>query len=375
MTVAFYAPLKPITSPRPSGDRLIGRLFKRALETAGYETEIVSTFRSYDKNGDAARQERIKEIGQKLAQRLIKKLRNHPPDFWFTYHLYRKAPDWIGPTVSQELGIPYVVAEASFAPSQANGAWADGHKAVQQTLTHVSLAIGSTAHDEACLLPELGPASHYCRIKPFLNTAPFNDVDKLRQKARATLVTSKNIPDNVPILLCVAMMRPGVKFQSYQVLADALLLCRDHPWHLLVVGDGPESQAVKQMFNDTHDRISWLGAKNAEDIVPLYAASDVFVWPSVRESPGMVFLEAQASGLPVIGGNGGSVADVITHGEGGFLAEKGDAVDYANNLKMLLDDPSLRQKMGQAARLYVRENHTIEIAARDIKAGLSQVLS
>ena len=43
------------------------------------------------------------------------------PELWFTYHLYHKAPDWLGPRIAGALGIPYVVAEASFAPKQAGG--------------------------------------------------------------------------------------------------------------------------------------------------------------------------------------------------------------------------------------------------------------
>ena len=55
-------------------------------------------------------------------------------ELWFTYHLYYKAPDWLGPAVSRALGIPYVVAEASHAAKREGGAWDVGHRAVAEAL-------------------------------------------------------------------------------------------------------------------------------------------------------------------------------------------------------------------------------------------------
>jgi len=373
MTVAFYAPLKPISSPNPSGDRLIGRMLKKALEFAGYDVNVVSAFRSYDGKGDLNRQSRIKAIGQKKAQRLVKQLRHQPPEFWFTYHLYRKAPDWIGPVVCRELGIPYVVAEASFAPSQAQGKWTVGHHAVAEALSQVNLAVGTTAADEPCLLPQLGPDTRYRRLKPFIDLAPFKDAAASRQGARAALIAENPISDTVPWLLTIAMMRPGVKFESYQVLADALKRCKHLPWHLLVAGDGPEQEAVRNLFKDIDDRIVWLGHTSTDETMALYAACDVFAWPSVRESPGMVFLEAQASGLPVVGGNGGSVSDVIEHGCGGFLAEIRNAEDFASHIRSLLTNEAQRRKMGQSAIAFVKSNHSLEIAAGVLKDELSEL--
>ena len=57
-------------------------------------------------------------VGNRLAQRFIHRCTQEPvrrPDLWFTYHLYYKAPDWLGPRVAEALSIPYVVAEASVA--------------------------------------------------------------------------------------------------------------------------------------------------------------------------------------------------------------------------------------------------------------------
>ena len=136
MRIAFYAPLKPPTHVTPSGDRRVAGLLMDALERVADHVELVSTFRSFDADGDAARQEALRAQGQALAERLVAQWRAGPaalrPDLWFTYHVYYKAPDWLGPAVSAALGIPYVIAEASYAQKRASGPWAIGHEAAAE---------------------------------------------------------------------------------------------------------------------------------------------------------------------------------------------------------------------------------------------------
>src|ERR1700720_1430254 len=127
--IAFYAPLKPPDHEVPSGDRRVARLFLDALRLAGHDPFTVSRLRSFDAVGEEAHQRQIAARGQEIAGELIAQWRAQPqtaPDLWFTYHLYYKAPDWIGPAVCEALDIPYVVAEASVAMKRATGPWAGG---------------------------------------------------------------------------------------------------------------------------------------------------------------------------------------------------------------------------------------------------------
>ena len=135
MRIAFYAPLKPPDHPVPSGDRQVAQLFLKALRLAGHEPVLASRFRSFEGRGDGQRQARLAVLGRRLADRSLRRYRQTPmaaPELWFTYHLYHKAPDWLGPRISTALEIPYVVAEASFAPKQAGGPWMIGHRAAEQ---------------------------------------------------------------------------------------------------------------------------------------------------------------------------------------------------------------------------------------------------
>ena len=149
MKIAFYAPLKAPDHPVPSGDRLIAGLLVRALERAGHEVALASRLRAFDGAGDRGRQRRLARIGRAEAQRLLDGWIGSPraPRCWFTYHLYHKAPDWIGPRVSARLGIPYVVAEASYAPKQARGAWRHGHRAVAVALARAVRVIALNPDD------------------------------------------------------------------------------------------------------------------------------------------------------------------------------------------------------------------------------------
>ncbi len=366
MKIAFYAPLKSPRSPVPSGDRLIGRLLMRALSMAGHEVHLAAQLRTYDRHGDRYRQQRLAAIGTKMARRLVRRYQiGHPPDIWFTYHLYHKAPDALGPQVSKALNIPYVVAECSHAPKQTGGPWADGHRAVVAAVAQADRVIGLNRADEACIRPLLAEEARYVTLKPFLDAAPFLAAGQRREECRHRLRRHHDLDPETPLLLSVAMMRSGDKVQSYGLLARALDQLCDLNWHLLIAGDGPEAAVVGEAFAalDRAGRISWLGRQAPESLPELYAAADVFVWPAVKESPGMCFLEAQAAGVPVIGSTGGGVPDVVEHERTGLLARHLDGDDFAASLRMMLERLP-RQAMGRAAAGHVRRHHDLPAASR-----------
>src|SRR3546814_641376 len=134
------------------------------------------------------------------------------------YHLYYKAPDWIGPKVARALRIPYVVAEASVAYKRASGPWAASHRAVLEALGQAAAVISLNPLD-AKLIPD---PSTLRPLKPFIDTAPYDAVRPLRDDYRAVLASEQQLDPDLPWLLAAAMMRPGAKLKSYQILAQAL---------------------------------------------------------------------------------------------------------------------------------------------------------
>ncbi|MDB5359313.1 MAG: glycosyl transferase family 1 [Rhodospirillales bacterium] len=359
MRVGFYAPLKPPDHPVPSGDRLMARLLIDALRLGGHEIRIMSRFRSRDGAGDPARQARLATLGRRLADRIP---RAASPDLWFTYHLYHKAPDLIGPAVADRLGIPYVVAEASFAPKQADGPWAAGHAAVAAAVARADAVIGLNPADAACVRPLLADPDRYHALPAFLDTAPFEAARAGRDRIRSALARAHDIDPDVPWLITVAMMRPGDKLASYRLLGQALARLADRPWRLLVVGDGSARGAVVEALAPLGRRVRWLGA--LDRIAEPVAAADLLVWPAVREAWGMALLEAEAAGLPVVAGRVGGVPSIVVDGETGLLTPDGDAAALADAVASLLDDPDRRRTMGRAAADYIARTHGLPAAAR-----------
>src|SRR3546814_2161999 len=78
MRIAFYAPLKPPTHPNPSGDRQMARMLVQALRHAGHEVHLASRFRSREAAGNEARLQRLQRVGEKLAERLIRRYQALP---------------------------------------------------------------------------------------------------------------------------------------------------------------------------------------------------------------------------------------------------------------------------------------------------------
>jgi glycosyltransferase involved in cell wall biosynthesis len=363
MQIAFYAPLKPPDHPVASGDRTMARMLVAALEHAGHDVTLASHFRSYD-GGDPKRQARVREEGRKLAHRYLRKLDKSggpKPDLWFTYHLYHKAPDWLGPLVAGRLRIPYVVAEASYAPKQEGGPWQLGHEAVAEALRRADLVLQPNPADAECVLPLLAAPERLVPLTPFIDTAPFRLVE--RSGARATIAETFSLEPDVPWLLCVAMMREDQKLVSYQCLAEALTLVTEIEWRLLIVGAGPASEAVRTAFAPLGKRVRFAGSVPSDDLKQFYRAADLYVWPAIKEAFGMALIEAQAAGLPVIAGRSGGVPAVVADGETGLLPPEGDRAAFADAVGSLLEDTERRHAMSAAAMRRAETKHDIAVAA------------
>ena len=371
MRIAFYAPMKAPDDPRPSGDRTVARGLIAALRLAGHEVTVASRLRSWDA-GDEERQARLGRLAGRLAERMERRSGGKAPfDLWLTYHLYHKAPDWLGPRLSKAWDIPYVVAEASLAGKQRGGRWDRGYHASLDALARADLVVGLNPADRPCVLPALRPGTPYLDLPPFLDARPFVAASGERAQARARLFSRLGLADDgAPLLLSVGMMRADQKLRSYAVLAAALARV-EAPFRLLVAGAGPAEAEVRAAFGPENPQVHYLGAVPEAELPALYAAADLYVWPAVKEAFGMAFLEAQAAGLPVVAGRSGGVANVVSDGVTGLLAPEGDAGALARMISRLIDDAPLRQRMGNAARRHVLGRHDLPVAAATLDRALN----
>jgi glycosyltransferase involved in cell wall biosynthesis len=371
--IAFYAPLKPPTHATPSGDRRVAGLLMDALERVADKVELISTFRSYDADGEPERQEALRRQGEALAARLSAQWRAAPaqerPDLWFTYHVYYKAPDWLGPAVSEALGIPYVIAEASHAQKRADGPWAIGHAAAAAAISRARLVI-APSRDDLAGLDELVARERLVLVPPFLDSRPYAAATPERSRHRARLARERGLDPRVPWIAVAAMMRPGDKLASYRALAGALSRLADLPWRLVVAGDGSARAEVEAALeNAAPGRASFLGTLGTRALAEMYAACDLYAWPAVNEAYGMALLEAQAAGLPVVSRATRGVPDVVVDGRTGVLVSEDDAL--ADAIRALLLDPERRSALGRAAAAFVAAERSIDSAAGRLKSLLS----
>jgi glycogen(starch) synthase len=132
--------------------------------------------------------------------------------------------------------------------------------------------------------------------------------------------------------------------------------------HLVLVGQAltPVRRYLERLPAELSSRLHVLGFVSDEEKKDLLAAGDIFCMPSCTDSFGIVYLEAWANGVPVIGARAGGVPAVIDDGVDGFLVRFGDVDGLAKAIARLLDDPALGRTMGRRGQDKVQREMTWE---------------
>jgi len=159
-----------------------------------------------------------------------------------------------------------------------------------------------------------------------------------------------------PVLLTVG--RLDFRKGHDRVIAALPLLLSEFPAvRYVIVGEGPEREKLGALARekDVAGRVRFEGFQPDERLPAYYRACDVFVMPNRTlendvEGFGLVFLEANSCGKPVVGGRSGGAAEAVLHGATGFLVEPDDLHGLVQTLRKLLGDSALRRGMGLAGR-------------------------
>ena len=184
-------------------------------------------------------------------------------------------------------------------------------------------------------------------IPPGVDTAMFQPADTRASRQHLGLPEKRTI-------LYVGRIEP---LKGLDILLKAVALLNDRiGTRLLIVGGSLEKDAeivrLKTIADDLHisDMVNFTGSISQQQLPAYYNAADVFVLPSWYESFGLVALEAMSCGTPVVVSRVGGLTSFIEHGKTGYLVPWRCPDAFARSLETLLENPSLRQAMGGAAR-------------------------
>lgn len=154
------------------------------------------------------------------------------------------------------------------------------------------------------------------------------------------------------------------------------ILAREPDAVLLIVGGGPYAKDLKKLAAETgvSDSVRFTGPVPWEELPAHYGAGDVFAMPCRTrrggldvEGLGIVYLEASATGLPVVAGDSGGAPDAVLDGETGWVVRGGSVEESADRIATLLGDPELRQRMGERGRAWVEEKWRWDLLAERLR--------
>jgi glycosyltransferase involved in cell wall biosynthesis len=173
------------------------------------------------------------------------------------------------------------------------------------------------------------------------------------------------------------MFRPGIKADgiAWVIRSCGELFRQGRQFVLVIAGEGREKAPLKQLA-DAHlpDRVRFLGKLPRRQMYRFYSAGDMFVFPGIRESLGMVYLEAQSCGLPVVAFDNSGIPEVVQNNRTGFLVPLYDSGTLVNAMGRLLNDKQRRREMGRMACEYVRQHHDLDKNYRIMEKTLEKMV-
>ncbi|WP_306943705.1 glycosyltransferase family 4 protein [Streptomyces phaeochromogenes] len=178
-----------------------------------------------------------------------------------------------------------------------------------------------------------------------------------------------------PVVVCVSRLVPR-KGQDTLILAMPRILASEPEAVLLIVGGGPYEKDLRRLAYETGvvGSVRFTGAVPWSELPAHYGAGDVFAMPCRTrrggldvEGLGIVYLEASATGLPVVAGDSGGAPDAVLDGETGWVVRGGSPEDAADRIVALLGDPELRCRMGERGREWVEEKWRWDLLAERLK--------
>lgn len=123
------------------------------------------------------------------------------------------------------------------------------------------------------------------------------------------------------------------------------------------------------------DKVLFLHSTSDEELAKVYAACDVFVYPSSVSPWGLVVTEAMAAAKPVIVSSEVGTSEIVQHGINGLIVDRAKPEEIAKQVEMLMDDPKLRRKLGENAYEYIKSNLSWKSYAKNVEIIFERAIS
>ncbi|MFI6929151.1 glycosyltransferase family 4 protein [Streptomyces sp. NPDC050287] len=178
-----------------------------------------------------------------------------------------------------------------------------------------------------------------------------------------------------PVVVCVSRLVPR-KGQDTLIRAMPRILAAEPDAVLLIVGGGPYEKDLRKLAYErgVAGSVRFTGPVPWSELPAHYGAGDVFAMPCRTrrggldvEGLGIVYLEASATGLPVVAGDSGGAPDAVLDGETGWVVRGGSVEQAAERILVLLGDAGLRRRMGERGRAWVEEKWRWDLLAEKLK--------
>lgn len=153
----------------------------------------------------------------------------------------------------------------------------------------------------------------------------------------------------------------AIKGQNKVLRAMAGLVAKFPSLRCEIIGEGTERDRLMALTRELgiDQRVDMLGVRSRREVAEAMRRCTVFALPSREEALGCVFLEAMATTKPVIACQGEGIAEIIRHGENGWLVEQNNPQQLIESLSILLEDAELRNRLGQEGRKTIVEGLTL----------------
>ncbi len=178
-----------------------------------------------------------------------------------------------------------------------------------------------------------------------------------------------------PVVLAASRLVPR-KGQDVLLAAWPQVLSRHPRAVLLIVGDGPARRGLRRAASEAElaGSVEMVAGLPWAEMPAVYAAADVFALPCRTrlaglepEALGIVFLEAAASGLPVVVGRSGGAPETVVDGESGYVVDPRSPQQVAARIAALLDDPAAAAAMGRRGRQWVAQHYSWDTAVATLR--------